>query len=325
MVEFLESEEFKRVYPLYEGKYLDEGSDGVIYTSGKYAIKAYNGGDNDDDGLITLFRELNFYSFVSHSNILKPVCWTYHDFGYLAMPLGMPIRVAYIENLITIDQIIYDVLSAIIYMSKLGIYHNDIGERNIIFHDGKAKFIDWGAAIPFGGIGYGLSSFMEFLNEFGSKYLVLAATPIIIKYYRLAYTDVDINSFEYKYITYDIEGIWDDTCEYTAYLTPTKSYDIELTPEILMLKNKFNLKNKVTYLMFNLIDQCNSYSINTKLLTYIAMKLAIHICYHAFDRYEISYGDIVTLLDNEVDIDDCQNMVLHIMHATKCNVLQYPK
>src|ERR1700712_5456873 len=129
MIEYLLPEEFKKRYPI-STEHMASGGQGKIYKSGKYAIKVFK-----KCNIFELMAELNYYAFLCHPCILKPLAWTFNKNGYIAMPLGIDIKEAYESKLITIEEIVSDTLSAISYMHSLNVIHYDVKSSNIIYHD----------------------------------------------------------------------------------------------------------------------------------------------------------------------------------------------
>lgn len=112
-----------------------------IYIGTKYTIKREN-------NFFDFLRELNYYSVLDHKCILKLIAYSYsfeNGIGYyFVMEKGEDIFEAYKNNKIRIEEICSDLLSAILYINELGIGHFDIKEQNVVYHDGKAKLIDFG-------------------------------------------------------------------------------------------------------------------------------------------------------------------------------------
>jgi serine/threonine protein kinase len=121
---------------------------GEILFSDKYVIKKFVRTSTIED----LITELDIYSSLSHPCILKPVAWSiFSEQGYLIMPKGIPIKKAFIEGKITIEQIIADTLSAICYMNSKGFAHKDCKPGNMVYYEdielgnnGRCMIIDMG-------------------------------------------------------------------------------------------------------------------------------------------------------------------------------------
>lgn len=123
-------------YPL--GCFLGSGIQAKVYSSGqKFAVKVFN----DMSGFI---RELYWGGILQHDCILKAIAWTFDQVGYIVMPLGKDVQKAYIEKVISIEEIVSDTLSVVNYMKSVGVVHNDIKLANMIYHEGKIKMIDLG-------------------------------------------------------------------------------------------------------------------------------------------------------------------------------------
>lgn len=198
---YLDPQEFKKRYP-YSGNTIGFSSDGYVYSGRDYAVKKYK------SDIRQLIKEINYYNILSHPCILKPLAWTLKE---MALPLGIPIKDAYKQKLISIEEIVSDTLSAIAYMASLGIAHCDLMASNIIFHEGKAKIIDLGFArkaylregiyyissILGGGRGYNLFEDPDFYSR--------EWNTISSEMYPLAKTYFDITSSEdrHKYTSYN--------------------------------------------------------------------------------------------------------------------------
>ena len=62
------------------------------------------------------------------------------------MPRGISIDTAFQNHLISIENIISGMQSAVSYLQHLNIAHNDLKISNIVYHDGVVKLIDFGTA-----------------------------------------------------------------------------------------------------------------------------------------------------------------------------------
>lgn len=76
---------------------------------------------------------------------MKPLCWTYNIQtvneieGYIVMDKGIKVTDAYKNDLVAIEEIISDTLSAIAFMNSHGFAHCDIKPGNMIYSNGKVK------------------------------------------------------------------------------------------------------------------------------------------------------------------------------------------
>ena len=123
---------FKELYPHSGRERVTIGKD--------YVVKKLEAIDSYD-----LVVELNAYNMLDHHCILKPIAWSYKNkHGYLASPKGKNIIEAYNDKDITIEEILSDILSVIAFLNKNGYVHGDIKPANIVFHEGRAKLIDFG-------------------------------------------------------------------------------------------------------------------------------------------------------------------------------------
>lgn len=138
---YLEPEIFSSRYPL-DKEPLSEGTYGIIYTSGNdYIIKGFK----KDEEFRSLICEINGYSVNKHPCIMSPIAWTILDnLGFIVMPRGKDIAIAYRDGDITIEEIISDSLSAIADMNSRGYFHGDIKNANMVYHEGLCKIIDMG-------------------------------------------------------------------------------------------------------------------------------------------------------------------------------------
>lgn len=141
MIQYIPYSDFKKLYPLSSLPF-KEGVYGKIFVIGNCVVKKFS----PDYQLREMTIELNMYAINVHPCIIKPLGWSSGDdfAGYIIMEKGIDICEAYLQNLITIEDIISDTLSAIAFMNLQGIFHGDIKPANMIFHEGKCKMIDLG-------------------------------------------------------------------------------------------------------------------------------------------------------------------------------------
>lgn len=139
-IPYITPEDFKSNFP--KGELLSSGNYGNVYHSGKrHVIKEFTGYLS----FVEMVRELNFYAFLIHPCIMKPLYWTLVDnVGYFVMHKGKNIKEQYKKGKISLIHILYDVLSAITFMNARGIAHGDIKYENMVYYKGKCMIIDMG-------------------------------------------------------------------------------------------------------------------------------------------------------------------------------------
>jgi serine/threonine protein kinase len=143
LVEYYQPDEFYARYP--KDKILGQGSYGIVYVSGDNVVKVqkFRRGSLEYPAVL----ELNMLASIYHPCIIRPSAWTCDDTSLsMVMPMGEQLSVALAHNEITIEEIISDTMSAVSYLNSLGIVHGDIKPLNMVFHEGKAKLIDFGLA-----------------------------------------------------------------------------------------------------------------------------------------------------------------------------------
>jgi serine/threonine protein kinase len=163
-VVFLPLNDFRAVYPKDVGdSYLGRGTFGEVYSSGEFAVKVSICTKDIDKHAI---MELGFLTMVDHPCILRPIAWSFNPFYapdktavLMAMPKAQKIVDALKEGKITIEEIVSDTMSAAEYLNLQGIAHCDYKPQNMVYHDGKAKLID-----------FGLARRLEWLND-NQKYI----------------------------------------------------------------------------------------------------------------------------------------------------------
>ncbi len=129
---------FHKLYPFDKCDKISSGIQGDIYKSGNFVIKHFF--DFED-----FINEVFFGIIINHPNILKLISWsTINENCYICYPFGLNVEKMYLENKISLDDIISDTLSAVLYLLTMKIYHGDIWIKNLIYHDGKVKLIDFG-------------------------------------------------------------------------------------------------------------------------------------------------------------------------------------
>lgn len=109
----------------------------TIHYTDTYVIKKHK-------RFFDFLRELCMYSTFKHPCIMEIEEYSYNAKNYYySMKRGDKIRNSYKNCKITINEIISDILSALLFLHKNGYGHFDIKEDNIIYLDGKAKLIDF--------------------------------------------------------------------------------------------------------------------------------------------------------------------------------------
>jgi serine/threonine protein kinase len=141
-IKFLSYDDFNIQYKRSTIK-LGAGSFGVVNLTmdSKYAVKRFaNIVDYED-----FCREMNAYARFKHPCIMEPeaLC-IFNGVGYLAMPRATSIVKAFKKKLITLDELVSDLLSALDFLHRQGVIHGDIKPGNMVYHDGKLKLIDFG-------------------------------------------------------------------------------------------------------------------------------------------------------------------------------------
>ncbi len=131
---------FSNLYPFPKCDPIGEGGHGNVYKSGNFAIKEFI-------ELGYFIDELLFGVKVNHPNILKLIAWSTNDnYYYICYPLGLDVETMYDKNKISLDDIISHTLSAVLYLSSMNMCHNDIWIKNLIYHNGSVKLIDFGCS-----------------------------------------------------------------------------------------------------------------------------------------------------------------------------------
>lgn len=140
-IPYMEMEAFDLMYPIGKNR-LGKGTYGKVYQSkDNCAVKIIK------DNIYSFMLEMHIYNMIKHDCIMRPLAWSFKkNKGYIAMPKAKCIYSAYEEKLITLEQIIVDVLSAIAYLNSIGYAHCDIKLQNILYYNGRAQFIDMGMA-----------------------------------------------------------------------------------------------------------------------------------------------------------------------------------
>lgn len=214
----------------------------------------FNSEYNGMDGLFVLLKELNYYNLLTHPNIIKPIAWTFDVNGYMAMPLGIPVKEAYENKLVTLKQIISDTLSALYYMDSMKVDHNDQRPCNMILYEGKIKFIDMGSAKPY-------SSIQAEISTLHHSYQIIAGfadkTKFQINSYIVSWCD-QIDEDSINYISKEIKkitiGPFRGLKIQPNIFSRGKKWQKKVEPHLLVLNAKFELCNNASfYIMMSLI------------------------------------------------------------------------
>lgn len=129
--------DFESLYPT-KGV-IAEGSYGKVYDASQYIVK------EQDWTQSTFIKEVSFLAQISHPNICRLEGISFEqDKGYFSMFKGMNIRLALRKGLISFQELITDLVSAIVFLSRFGIAHADIKIENCIFLNGRLQLIDFG-------------------------------------------------------------------------------------------------------------------------------------------------------------------------------------
>lgn len=327
MIKYLSPEEFKKQFSVSD-ILLGKGRTGNVYKSGNYAVKLYNVEDSEIEGILALLKELNYYTLLTHPNIIKPVAWTFDKIGYMVMPLGIPIEKAYEDKLVTMKQIIFDTMSALCYIDLTEFAHHDHKVDNMIFHDNRVKIIDMGS------VGIYPSFDKELLNLYNSYLMLICSGYYLeinevqdkfIKSLMISYSEQIVDTSECFYsplIRGIVERSFEEIKMSRIFLRNIK-YEGKVEPHLIILKEKYKLCREVFHIMMSLIERCDILP-NERLTEYICMKIAVS--FFASDskhNLNISFEDITKEMDNEVTIDDCYYTVINIMRLTQNKILTY--
>lgn len=141
-IKFITYEELNNKYERSTTQ-LGAGSFGVVNLcqDGKHAVKRFADIVEYED----FCREINAYARFRHPCIMKPEALCIRNgVGYLVMPRASSITKAFMAKLISLDELVSDLLSALDFLHNQGVVHGDIKPGNMVFHDGKLKLIDFG-------------------------------------------------------------------------------------------------------------------------------------------------------------------------------------
>lgn len=156
---YLSYDDFERLF--IRGKRevpLGEGSYGKVLAYGDSAVKIINVTNRDNSiDVYSFFREINYYMIINHPNIAKLKGWTYQVKSNVitmkfAISLGISVQIAFETGLVSLEQIMTDMISAISFLHKNYISNMDVKFQNMIFYrdtpdsPGRVKMIDFGLA-----------------------------------------------------------------------------------------------------------------------------------------------------------------------------------
>lgn len=142
---------FETMYMAHDSEEVGKGTYGVVKGYNDVAVKIFKA-DDIDSMLISALTEINFYSTLTHPNIIKLLGWSFSDDNrmFLAFPRGIRVVQAIQEGKTTLRQVAIDVLNGIIFMNKHGIAHGDIKDTNLVWLEASDSFPARTALIDFG-------------------------------------------------------------------------------------------------------------------------------------------------------------------------------
>src|SRR5690242_9007187 len=112
------NETFRQKYPYIERNVIGSGVYGKVYQSGNFAIKVTNNLTSRSQ-LASFCREINIYSQTSHPCVAQMLDYTIDyqkNVGMMAFSLGIPIITAVKTKVISIREVISDLLSALSHL-----------------------------------------------------------------------------------------------------------------------------------------------------------------------------------------------------------------
>jgi serine/threonine protein kinase len=134
--------EFDKIYPEHEK--IAEGAYGRIYSvrNKDVIIKVQPW---RSEGFI---RDITMMSqFSGHPNIINAldIAFDGHN-GYIAQPRGMSIVDIAKQKSLSPEEILTDIVNGMAFLDANCLFHGDLKDGNVVYHDGKAKIIDFGLA-----------------------------------------------------------------------------------------------------------------------------------------------------------------------------------
>jgi serine/threonine protein kinase len=131
--------EFEKMYQI--DKLIGQGTYGKVYLTDdeKYVVKKQKLESLD------FIKEICILSQYNHPNVCPILAISFlSEDGYIAMDRGERLYDAYRSNKITLREIVTDLMSVFAFFYVNGVLHGDLKAANIVYHQGKAKVIDFG-------------------------------------------------------------------------------------------------------------------------------------------------------------------------------------
>lgn len=154
-----------------KGDQIGSGSYGEVYKTknNKFIVKR-----SPSDLNTSFIREVVFLSQLNHPNIMHIEDISFgDDFFYFSQPLGVPLKEAFDNGLLSVRDIVSDLFSAVAYLYVNGIAHRDLKHLNLVYHEGRVKIID-----------FGLAAFAEFVINAEGKEDLMITGPAYTEPYR---------------------------------------------------------------------------------------------------------------------------------------------